>query len=86
MLIIVAGGTLSKCLNRGFATLSAGALGFGAKHLASLSGKNGEPIILGILVFLLGQLCQILKIYIFFLMKETITKDNDKNFLILKIF
>ncbi|TXG58136.1 hypothetical protein EZV62_015965 [Acer yangbiense] len=30
------------------------ALGIGAKHLASLSGEKGEPIILGILVFLLA--------------------------------
>lgn len=50
------GGTLSRCLNRGFATLSAGALGVGAQHLASLSGEKGEPIVLGILVFLLGIL------------------------------
>ncbi|XP_031275869.1 aluminum-activated malate transporter 8 [Pistacia vera] len=48
------GGTLSRCLNRGFATLSAGALGVGAQHLASLSGEKGEPIVLGILVFLLA--------------------------------
>ncbi|KAK6152261.1 hypothetical protein DH2020_014896 [Rehmannia glutinosa] len=30
------GGTLSKCLNRGFATLLAGALGIGAEYFASL--------------------------------------------------
>lgn len=51
----IPGGTLSKSINRGFATLFAGALGFGAQHLAILSGKNGEPIVLGILVFLLGK-------------------------------
>ncbi|XP_011046418.1 PREDICTED: aluminum-activated malate transporter 8 [Populus euphratica] len=48
------GGTLSKSLNRGFATLLAGALGLGAQHLASLSGEKGQPIVLGILVFLLA--------------------------------
>ncbi|OMO82565.1 Aluminum-activated malate transporter [Corchorus capsularis] len=48
------GGTLSKSLNRGFATLLAGALGLGADYFASLFGKKGEPIVLGILVFLLG--------------------------------
>ncbi|XP_038697975.1 aluminum-activated malate transporter 8-like [Tripterygium wilfordii] len=48
------GGTLSKCINRGFATLVAGALGFGAQHLASIFGKKGEPITLGILVFILA--------------------------------
>ncbi|KAF8009293.1 hypothetical protein BT93_J0327 [Corymbia citriodora subsp. variegata] len=46
------GATLSKGLNRGFATLLAGALGVGAHHLASLSGKTGEPIVLGFFVFL----------------------------------
>ncbi|KAH1090376.1 hypothetical protein J1N35_017633 [Gossypium stocksii] len=48
------GGTLSKSLNRGFATFLAGALGLGADYFASLFGKNGEPIVLGILVFLLA--------------------------------
>ncbi|XP_049400095.1 aluminum-activated malate transporter 8 [Solanum stenotomum] len=51
-----AGATLSKCLNRGFATLTAGALGVGAKYFADLFGKEGEPIVLGILVFTLGAL------------------------------
>lgn len=32
----------------------AGALGVGAQELASLFGEEGEPIVLGILVFLLG--------------------------------
>ncbi|KAL0708100.1 hypothetical protein Bca4012_074526 [Brassica carinata] len=48
------GGTLSKGLNRAFATLIAGALGVGAVHLARLCGHKGEPIVLGILVFSLG--------------------------------
>ncbi|XP_010497969.1 PREDICTED: aluminum-activated malate transporter 8-like [Camelina sativa] len=48
------GGTLSKGLNRGFATLVAGALGVGAVHLARFFGHQGEPIILGMLVFSLG--------------------------------
>ncbi|XP_013597260.1 PREDICTED: aluminum-activated malate transporter 8-like [Brassica oleracea var. oleracea] len=49
------GGTLSKGLNRAFATLIAGALGVGAVHLARLCGHKGEPIVLGILVFSLGS-------------------------------
>ncbi|XP_050228924.1 aluminum-activated malate transporter 8 [Mercurialis annua] len=49
------GGTLLKSLNRGFATLLAGALGVGAHHLASLFGNKGEPIVIGILVFLLAS-------------------------------
>ncbi|KAF5750587.1 aluminum-activated malate transporter 2-like isoform X2 [Tripterygium wilfordii] len=60
------GGTLSKCINRGFATLVAGALGFGAQHLASIFGKKGEPITLGILVFILGgATCVIVSICIY---------------------
>ncbi|KAK4773605.1 hypothetical protein SAY87_028624 [Trapa incisa] len=46
------GATLSKGLNRGLATLLAGALGVGAHHLACLSGKIGEPILLSFFVFL----------------------------------
>ncbi|KAM1735607.1 hypothetical protein ACFX12_014061 [Malus domestica] len=48
------GATLSKGLNRGFATFIAGALGLGATHIASLFGVKGEPIVLGIFVFLLA--------------------------------
>ncbi|XP_061955624.1 aluminum-activated malate transporter 8-like [Populus nigra] len=48
------GGTLSKGLQRGLATLLAGALGFGASNLASLFGRKGQPIVLGILVFVLA--------------------------------
>ncbi|KAL3569307.1 hypothetical protein D5086_029197 [Populus alba] len=47
------GGTLSKGLYRGLATLLACALGFGASNLASLFGRKGQPIVIGILVFLL---------------------------------
>ncbi|OWM69041.1 hypothetical protein CDL15_Pgr025228 [Punica granatum] len=46
------GATLSKGVNRGLATLLAGALGVGAHHLACRSGKTGEPILLGFFVFL----------------------------------
>ncbi|KAL6196239.1 hypothetical protein ACLB2K_031854 [Fragaria x ananassa] len=46
------GATLGKGLNRGLATLVAGALGIGTHHLASLSGHIGEPILLGVFVFL----------------------------------
>ncbi|KAI4348882.1 hypothetical protein L6164_009548 [Bauhinia variegata] len=48
------GGTLSRGLNRGFATLLAGALGVGGQHLATLCGEIGEPIVLGALVFFLA--------------------------------
>ncbi|KAI3461249.1 hypothetical protein Pfo_017912 [Paulownia fortunei] len=46
------GATLGKGLNRGLATLVAGALGLGAHHLASVSGKTCEPILIGLFVFL----------------------------------
>ncbi|XP_048429366.1 aluminum-activated malate transporter 2-like [Pyrus x bretschneideri] len=46
------GATLGKGLNRAMATLVAGALGIGAHHLASLSGQIGEPIVIGVFVFL----------------------------------
>ena len=49
------GATLGKGLNRGLATLSAGALGVGALHLSSLFENEGKPIVLAILVFLLGR-------------------------------
>ncbi|KAL5545709.1 hypothetical protein UlMin_005396 [Ulmus minor] len=48
------GATLGKGINRGCATLSAGALGVGALHLATLFGRDGQPFVLGILVFLLA--------------------------------
>ncbi|KAK6776560.1 hypothetical protein RDI58_027561 [Solanum bulbocastanum] len=46
------GATLGKGLNRGMATLLAGALGVGAHYLASATGKVMEPILLGLFVFL----------------------------------
>ncbi|EHA8590846.1 putative Aluminum-activated malate transporter 8 [Cocos nucifera] len=49
-----AGGTLSKGLNRTFATLLAGALGVGAHQAAVLPGEKGEPFLLGLFVFLLA--------------------------------
>ncbi|WCJ34187.1 Aluminum-activated malate transporter 8 [Euphorbia peplus] len=48
------GGTLCKSLNRGVATFLAGALGLGAERLASLFGPKGEPIVIGLFVFLLA--------------------------------
>ncbi|XP_019187639.1 PREDICTED: aluminum-activated malate transporter 8-like isoform X2 [Ipomoea nil] len=50
------GATLSKSLNRSFATLLAGAMGVGAKYLADLSGDKAEPVVLGLLVFILGAI------------------------------
>ncbi|KAI3706560.1 hypothetical protein L6452_24386 [Arctium lappa] len=47
------GATLSKGMNRDFATLLAGALGLGAESFASLFGPTAKPIVIGCLVFLL---------------------------------
>lgn len=70
---LISGATLGKGLNRGLATLVAGALGIGAHHLASLSGHIGEPILLGVFVFLQGK-------YIYLL------TSSIKNFLNLLMF
>ncbi|XP_050285477.1 aluminum-activated malate transporter 8-like isoform X2 [Quercus robur] len=48
------GATLGKGLNRMLATLSAGALGVGVHHLATLSGEKGEPIVLGFFVAMIA--------------------------------
>uniref|UniRef100_A0A7N2KN24 Aluminum-activated malate transporter n=1 Tax=Quercus lobata TaxID=97700 RepID=A0A7N2KN24_QUELO len=48
------GATLGKGLNRMLATLSAGALGVGVHHLATLSSEKGEPIVLGFFVAMIG--------------------------------
>nr|GMD44561.1 aluminum-activated malate transporter 8-like [Ipomoea batatas] len=50
------GATLSKGLNRASATLLAAAMGVGAKYLGDLSGDKGEPVVLGILVFILAAI------------------------------
>ncbi|XP_021730405.1 aluminum-activated malate transporter 2-like [Chenopodium quinoa] len=46
------GATLGKGLNRALATSLAGALGVGAHHLASLCGKIGEPVLIGLFVYI----------------------------------
>ncbi|XP_039117184.1 aluminum-activated malate transporter 1-like [Dioscorea cayenensis subsp. rotundata] len=49
------GATLGKGLNRTLATVLAGSLALGAHHLADLCGEKMEPILLGILVFILAS-------------------------------
>ncbi|CAL5017079.1 unnamed protein product [Urochloa decumbens] len=49
------GGTLSRGLNRALATLVAGFLAVGAHMAAQLCGEKGEPILLGVFVFLVGS-------------------------------
>ncbi|XP_073317318.1 aluminum-activated malate transporter 8-like [Primulina huaijiensis] len=57
------GGTLSKSLNRSFATMVAGALGLGAEYLANLCGKIGEPVVLAISVFVLATTATFTRFY-----------------------
>ncbi|KAK1323612.1 Aluminum-activated malate transporter 2 [Acorus calamus] len=49
------GATISKGLNRAFATLLGGSLGLGAHQIAELLGEKGEPVFLGVSVFLLAS-------------------------------
>ncbi|MCD7451549.1 hypothetical protein HAX54_012535 [Datura stramonium] len=58
-----AGATISKCLNIAFATALGVTLGIGAKYLAEICGKEGEPIILGVLVFIIGCLGTFTRFY-----------------------
>ncbi|EHA8592507.1 Aluminum-activated malate transporter 1 [Cocos nucifera] len=53
-MVTLIGATLSKGLNRAFATLLAGFLAVGAHQIAILFGEKGEPILLGLFVFLLA--------------------------------
>ncbi|XVF69257.1 hypothetical protein PTKIN_Ptkin11bG0066600 [Pterospermum kingtungense] len=57
------GATIGKGLNRGLATLLAGALAVGAHHLANLSGRIGEPIVLGFFVFLQAAVSTFARFY-----------------------
>ncbi|KAK1274735.1 Aluminum-activated malate transporter 2 [Acorus gramineus] len=49
------GATIGKGLNRAFATLLGGSLGIGAHQIAELLGEKGEPVFLGVSVFLLAS-------------------------------
>ncbi|KAL1541426.1 aluminum-activated malate transporter 8-like [Salvia divinorum] len=57
------GGTLSKSINRGFATLLAAALGLGAHHFASVCGVKGKPIVVGLMVFSLAAVSTFIRFY-----------------------
>ncbi|XP_038880423.1 aluminum-activated malate transporter 2-like [Benincasa hispida] len=57
------GATLGKGLNRGIATLVAGALGFGAHYIASISGKIGHPILLGFFVSIISAIATYLRFF-----------------------
>ncbi|TYG61248.1 hypothetical protein ES288_D07G132200v1 [Gossypium darwinii] len=57
------GATLGKGLNRGLATFLAGTLGFGAHHLANLPGRELQPILLGIFVFILAATVSFIRFF-----------------------
>ncbi|KAK1404659.1 aluminum-activated malate transporter 8-like [Heracleum sosnowskyi] len=57
------GGTLCKGINRGIATFSAGGLGLGANYIASHLGKEGEPVFLAFLVFLLAAVSTFIRFF-----------------------
>ncbi|KAL3628144.1 hypothetical protein CASFOL_027190 [Castilleja foliolosa] len=57
------GGTLSKSLNRGCATLAAGSLGLGAAYLSTLGGDKGGQVIIGVLVFLLATAATFIRFF-----------------------
>ncbi|CAH9071583.1 unnamed protein product [Cuscuta epithymum] len=48
------GATISKSFNRGSATLLAVCLGTGVVHMAKLLGREGQPFMLGIVVFIVA--------------------------------
>ncbi|KAI3874550.1 hypothetical protein MKX03_004880 [Papaver bracteatum] len=57
------GATLGKGFNRALATFVAGALGFGAHHLATLAGDKGQPVILWFSIFLLAAVASFARFF-----------------------
>ncbi|KAF9665350.1 hypothetical protein SADUNF_Sadunf16G0113600 [Salix dunnii] len=57
------GATLGKGFNRGIATLLAGGLAVGAHHLTKHLGRVGEPMLLGLLVFLQASISTFLRFF-----------------------
>ncbi|RZC84156.1 hypothetical protein C5167_046941 [Papaver somniferum] len=57
------GATLGKGFNRALATFVAGALGFGAHHLATLAGDRGQPVILWFSIFLLAAVASFARFF-----------------------
>nr|GMD83355.1 aluminum-activated malate transporter 8-like [Ipomoea batatas]GMD88032.1 aluminum-activated malate transporter 8-like [Ipomoea batatas] len=50
------GETLFKCLNKGLAVISATLLGIGVVYFTQLFGREGQPFIIGTLIFILAAL------------------------------
>lgn len=57
------GATLGRGFNRGIATLLAGGLAIGAHHLTKNLGRVGEPMVLGLLVFLQASISTFLRFF-----------------------
>lgn len=57
------GATLSKGLNRSFATLLAGLLGVGVRYVAEDTDKNCERVILGVSIFAIGAASTYLRFF-----------------------
>ncbi|KAG5253524.1 aluminum-activated malate transporter [Salix suchowensis] len=57
------GATLGRGFNRGIATLLAGGLAIGAHHLTKNLGRVGEPVVLGLLVFLQASISTFLRFF-----------------------
>ncbi|XVF19632.1 hypothetical protein REPUB_Repub11eG0127300 [Reevesia pubescens] len=57
------GATLGKGLNRMLATFIAGALGVGAHCLATLSGRDGEPILIATFVFIIAAIVTFMRFF-----------------------
>ncbi|KAF2302525.1 hypothetical protein GH714_037052 [Hevea brasiliensis] len=58
-----AGATLGRGLNRMLATLIGSSLGFGAHWIATHSGKTGEPILIGIFVFIFAGIVTFVRFF-----------------------
>ncbi|KNA24066.1 hypothetical protein SOVF_019110 [Spinacia oleracea] len=57
------GATLGKGFNRAMATLIAGGLGVGAHHLANLCGKIGEPVLIGLFVYIFAAVSTFMRFF-----------------------
>ena len=62
MVCIVAGATLSKGLNRMFATFLGGLFAVGVIYVSHLAPRKAQPFIIGVAVFLISE-CTVFFMY-----------------------